>query len=305
MESGAPKGFKGAFFKRTEQCIFAKESRSCPADMPLSYTVFFTSWSPRSICSPYSRTFTEVGVFSYHDPINPLLVGQIQVEAPPPVNQPPALVITSPAPGSLVGAQMQVEGTVSDDGPIPSVTVNGRSVPVQAGTFNTRLTLAGKGNQNIVAGVLDSQGLAASATVVVIVDGEGPRITVDAPKDRQSVTTRRPEIFATFADFYSPVNPGSVSVILQDDQGAVTNITPDLGVTAAGVSGRPAADLATGRSYTLRVADQPGNMAIATTTFFVPDSPAERVAQCTPGEGWRQHQRERQPVQPVLRNRRR
>lgn len=108
---------------------------------------------------------------------------------------PPVVEIVSPAAGNFARVPtVRVVGTVSDDGVVASVTVNGAEVPFSGGRFETDVALA-EGVNGIVVIAIDSTGKHGAGSVSVILDTIPPVLTLEVPASGQ--LTNQPEIRVT------------------------------------------------------------------------------------------------------------
>jgi hypothetical protein len=105
---------------------------------------------------------------------------------------PPQVAITSPIDGAFVKTpRLQVTGTVTDDGVIAGVTVNGVAATVSGGYFTAEVDLA-EGTDTLVARAVDSTDKEGVAAVTVTLDTQRPNLILDAPQPRGSSRIRRP-----------------------------------------------------------------------------------------------------------------
>ena len=185
---------------------------------------------------------------------------------------PPEVTMQTPSDGAVLSpGAVTVTGQVSGSSPIASVTVNGQPATLSSGQWSATVPTQ-SGNQTLTVIATDTAGAVGTASRVVAVDGEGPTISITAPRARQAVTSAQPAIAVSYRDARSPINPQQVVVTLTNDQGQSSDLTPALQVTTTGITGQVPTVLAEDRAYTLtvRVADQRGNQAARQSTFFVP-----------------------------------
>ncbi len=234
----------------------------------------------------FSRSFSEPGTYNYYDPLHPNLTGQIVVLPP---NQPPVITLTSPDEGDVVMAgAVEVEGTVTDDGIVVSVQVNDQTATIVDNSFQATITLM-DGNQTIHVTAVDDVGATSIASRVVSVDGEGPIVEINEPRDRQSVYTQQPSIDIDYTDFFQTVDPSSLNVQIVDESNNVTDVTNDLTVTDVGAQGTVNNPLPDDASYTLNatVSDLAGNESVTSVTFYIPPDPASITPPVEPDDaGW-------------------
>lgn len=101
----------------------------------------------------------------------------------------PTVTITSPEDGMVTATEtVQVTGTVTDDGAIASVRVQGHEVTLTDGAFAHQVTLAEGGN-GILATAQDATGKTGSTTVNVIRDVVAPTVEIEAPEPGALVNT--------------------------------------------------------------------------------------------------------------------
>jgi hypothetical protein len=94
---------------------------------------------------------------------------------------PPVVAITKPADGELVNTPVvHVTGTVSDDGVVAGVTVNGTAATVANGQFAADVSLH-EGANTITARATDSTGKVSSAAASVTLDTVAPQVTLNLP----------------------------------------------------------------------------------------------------------------------------
>ncbi|MGB0384815.1 MAG: kelch repeat-containing protein [Ardenticatenaceae bacterium] len=220
----------------------------------------------------FSHTFDTVGSYDYYDPLHPELRGQVVVIAPQATNQEPVVSITSPAEGAVLGVgEVQVSGTVTDDGTVVSVLVNDVAATINGNTFSATISL-GSGNQVIEVVAEDDLGALGLASRVVSLDGDGPEITINAPDDAQSVYTLQPTIAISYSDFNGTIDTTSLLASLVNQNGTTTDITSDLTVSASGAQGTLSGALAEDTVYTLTVslADELGNGSSTNVAFYIP-----------------------------------
>jgi hypothetical protein len=98
---------------------------------------------------------------------------------------PPEVAITSPANGAFVNTPLlRVTGTVTDDGVLAEVTVNGIATTVANGQFAVDVLLS-EGINQLTARAVDSTGKEAFATAAATLDTQRPSLILDAPADGQ------------------------------------------------------------------------------------------------------------------------
>ncbi len=109
--------------------------------------------------------------------------------------EPPVVEILSPAPLQVLAERwVEVSGTVSDDGLVAGVVVNGQRVVVVGGVFQESLQLA-EGLNAIEAIATDSVGRTATASIPVTADTIPPVAVITAPE--AGSTTNSPSIIFT------------------------------------------------------------------------------------------------------------
>ncbi|MEZ4837050.1 MAG: hypothetical protein R2873_34495 [Caldilineaceae bacterium] len=116
---------------------------------------------------------------------------------------------------------------MSDDGVVTAVQLMGVAATLSGNTFNATVPLSG-GNQLLTAVATDNEGAVGKASRVVTRDSAGPQVTINAPKDRQSVYTYQPEINIAFSDIAAGINPQSSRVVLTSNNGASVDVTSNL-----------------------------------------------------------------------------
>jgi hypothetical protein len=188
---------------------------------------------------------------------------------------PPILEVTNPADNSVVGgSSLTVSGTVSDSHEISWVTINGVQAPVTGGGFQANISLEA-GSQTIQVLAADEIGQQRSLTRLVFADQEGPFLTVQSPRHRQSLYSLRPTIAISYTDFYTTTNPAGLQVLLTAAGGGSVDVTGDLAIMPDSASGEITFDLSQDTVYTLTASlpDSLGNIGSVVTTFYVPENP--------------------------------
>ncbi len=101
---------------------------------------------------------------------------------------PPAVAITAPADGAVVGSDViRVEGTVDD--PDATVEVNGIPAPVADGAFAVDVPLA-EGNNGVAATATDVAGNVSVAAITVMRDSTPPVVLITVPADGSNLIRR-------------------------------------------------------------------------------------------------------------------
>lgn len=182
-----------------------------------------------------------------------------------PPNQAPSCAITAPADGghSSLGAPVQFEGLVDDDGPLGSLVVTwttdqessafATSVPNSAGTIVATRSDLEATTHRITLRAEDADGLACTDTILWSV-GAPPTVAFVTPADGSSVGPGLPVAFdALTSDGETPVTNLVVSFV-SDVTGALGTVNPD----SAGHA-RLTANLPTGaHAVTARATDSDG-----------------------------------------------
>ncbi|HEY2292365.1 MAG TPA: DNRLRE domain-containing protein, partial [Thermoanaerobaculia bacterium] len=95
---------------------------------------------------------------------------------------PPVLNLLSPQDGALVrSTPLTATGSVSDDGEVSLLTVNGSQVTPNAGSFTAQVNLK-EGVNAIQVLATDSTGKQSLAQAVIVLDTHPPALTVDSPR---------------------------------------------------------------------------------------------------------------------------
>jgi hypothetical protein len=98
---------------------------------------------------------------------------------------PPSVAVTSPVDGAFVNTlELQVTGTVTDDGIVAGVTVNGVEAVVSGGQFTAQVDLT-EGNDTLVVRAVDSTGKEKVVVVTVTLDTQRPNLILDTPASGQ------------------------------------------------------------------------------------------------------------------------
>lgn len=201
---------------------------------------------------------------------------------------PPQVNLTAPADQAVLGgASVQVSGVVSDAHTV-EVVVNGVAATVVGETFAATVPLE-NGNQTLDVVATDQVGMGNVASRIVFADQEGPMLDIHTPQPDQAVYSVRPTLAISYTDFYTDVNPNTLSVRIVDEGGVSADVTGDLTVTADGAWGTLVAPLAQDASYTLTasVADSLGNVAQRQAVFYVPTDPGSIIPPEVPEDaGW-------------------
>ncbi len=177
---------------------------------------------------------------------------------------PPAITLTSPAPGSVTrAAQAHLVGRVSEPA---TFTVNGATVPLDGSlAFDDLVTLATGANAFTLTAA-DANGNASSLTFTITLDGDTPgpvdatRVTVGAPAAGVSTVTGA-------AGSVSPVRPGWTVVVTDELTGAAVTVP-------AGADGSFTAAVGTRGGDTLAIAVR-GSAGLQgpSRAFTVPGTP--------------------------------
>lgn len=172
--------------------------------------------------------------------------------------EPPAIVLTAPAEGSFLNTPaVRVAGTVSDDGQVTSVTVNGVEATLDHGDFQTTVTLS-EGVNGILVVSTDATGKQSFATRSVTLDLTPPRLSAETPPLGAFTNQTEVRVAGKVTD-----ESGVASLTVQQDTAAVTE---DLFETLVPVA--PGTNL-----ISLRAVDLAGNETTAevqVTRFVLP-----------------------------------
>ena len=129
----------------------------------------------------------------------------------------PVIAIVSPSDGTLINTPTAlVSGTVSDDGSIASVTVNGQPVALTDGAFSSAVALS-EGFNDLVVVATDGTGKQSVETSGVTLDTLPPTLLVGAPSDGQLVNQPTVGVEGTATD--------SQGVALLEVNGAAVALT--------------------------------------------------------------------------------
>jgi len=115
---------------------------------------------------------------------------------------PPTLIVEQPADGTVHTNYVIVSGSANDSSGIRSVTVNGVSVTLSAGTFGTTVWL-NEGRNNITVLAVDGSSNLNTETVTRVVNYEKlpdttpPSITVSFPTQGMNIISSDPTIYVT------------------------------------------------------------------------------------------------------------
>lgn len=139
----------------------------------------------------------------------------------------PTITIVHPADRAVVGgSDLVVSGTVSDDGPIASVTVNGVPATLSGNQFAATVPLVVLGSNAIEAEVVDATGKFNNASAIVFLDRDAPVVFVDEPVDGARVNADSILVSGRVEDQYgvASVDVAGVSADLID--GAYQAVVP-------------------------------------------------------------------------------
>ncbi len=228
----------------------------------------------------FTYTFTEIGDFTYHNPLNIELEGTVNVTEVQ-VERDPTVTITEPVADAVVAASdLTVRGTVDDNDPIASVTVNDVAATITGDAFEAVITLT-DGNQTIEVVATDEDGNVGLASRVVLVDGTGPEVAINEPQDQDAIYSTTPAVNIDLSDYRSEVDDASIGVALEGN-GTTVDVTDELTISAEQISGN-LSTLAEDQVYSLIVTltDTLGNATEARSTFYVPED-ADNIT--PPGE---------------------
>jgi PKD repeat protein len=133
----------------------------------------------------------------------------------------PTVTIASPVDGALVNTPTAVvDGTVSDDGPVSSLTLDGQPVQLQPdGSFSAPVSLL-EGSNVVVAVATDDTGKQGTASITLNLDSTPPRLEMTAPAQSQLVnqSTVRVEGSATDESGVAQVEVNGSTVALSGSQ---------------------------------------------------------------------------------------
>lgn len=192
--------------------------------------------------------------------------------------EPPVVTITAPAGAFVNTPLLRVTGTVTDDGILAGVTVNGISAIVSGTVFTAEIPIV-EGSNEISVRAVDTTGKEAFAAVAVILDSVSPLLTILEPMPGRFVSSVAPEIMLAFSDAGSGVDPVTLELAVGSEvPSCEVSPTEALCLVPALQSG----------DYVIeaRVRDAAGNLASANRAFqFVADLQAPVVTLAEPSEG--------------------
>ena len=172
---------------------------------------------------------------------------------------PPTISILSPAPGALVKTpDLMVSGTVADDGPIATVTLDGQPVELDNGSFSASVALD-EGLNTLVVIATDSTGKQSVSTKSVTLDTMPPDLLVQSPVEGDLINGSSVVVEGTATD-------GS-EVALVEVNGAPVALTDGRFETAVAIA-------QSDNPILVRATDTAGNSAEATVHvigFSLPD----------------------------------
>ena len=197
----------------------------------------------------------------------------------------PDLALTSPADGALLASgTVQVTGTVTDDGMVASVLVNGVAATLDAGVFAATVELP-EGASVINALAEDWTGKRSSAAVVVTVDTTPPAVVVEEPAGSlTNMETARVAGRVTDASAIASVTvAGGVVALTGDSFEQEVSLVPGQNVVvveatdAAGNVGQAQAQIELLRLPQVHITS-PADLATVTTTTVTVQGTAEDPA---------------------------
>ena len=113
-------------------------------------------------------------------------------------SQPPLLVVTDPASGTVVpGATLTLRGTASDPH-LDRVEVNGARAQLAGGAWSLAVNLQ-EGTNNFAVQAFDSVGNAAAAAVSVTRDSQAPAVAITQPADGARLSAQTVTVTGTVA----------------------------------------------------------------------------------------------------------
>ncbi len=128
-----------------------------------------------------------------HTPVSGNL-GSVSVDA-----SPPEITIAEPSDGAFLNSNtVSIRGTVNDS-EIDSVSINGNSVDVTGGVFDTTLNFD-EGEHTITVSAADSVGNANSTSVSITVDITPPSISISSPEDGSWINSLSLNVVGTLDD---------------------------------------------------------------------------------------------------------
>jgi hypothetical protein len=193
---------------------------------------------------------------------------------------PPEVSITSPANGAFVNTPMlRVTGTVTDDGILAGVTVNGNQATVSGTTFTADVPVT-EGANEISVRAVDTTNKESFATATVQLDTVAPVVTLSLNPDAGKIVgAEPPQVAAAYSDSGSGLDMASLAIQLDS---APLGCSP--GPASASCT-LPA--LQNGNHVVaVRVRDRAGNLEEVKRTFtFLLDQVAPTVAISSPSAG--------------------
>ncbi|MCA9982315.1 MAG: hypothetical protein KDD89_15830, partial [Anaerolineales bacterium] len=155
--------------------------------------------------------------------------------------EPPTITIASPSAGAvLTGPTITVQGTAADSHTIPQILVNGTAAtltPISGGVNFSAVITVTNGSFPLHVAAVDAIGQTSGESRLVVIDGEGPFITVQEPPHRQAIYTVRPTVALGFVDLATAVEPATAQITLTDEGGTTADITSLLSINASGANG--------------------------------------------------------------------
>ncbi|GAG08361.1 unnamed protein product, partial [marine sediment metagenome] len=188
------------------------------------------------------------------------------------------LAVAEPAPNAFVQPTFTTTGTVASKDPLASLTVNGMAATVDGLDWSAQITLA-EGPGILTAKAIDTLGRSAVVEFGLTADGTPPLVAILFPEMDELVTSSEVEVEAILFDAVSAVDPGSVQALWDG-----TDRTDELTVTADAVTGILTAEDGV-HTLDILASDLAGNLASASSTFWVYTTTVEAVALIGPEGG--------------------
>jgi hypothetical protein len=194
--------------------------------------------------------------------------------------EPPSVTITSPANGAFVNTPMlRVTGTVSDDGILAGVTVNGNQVVVAGTSFTADLPIS-EGVNEISVRAVDTTGKETLVSATVRLDTVPPVLALSLlPDVGRIVGSEPPQVSMTYSDADSGLD---LTAFHSELDGVALSCTMEAASASCTLPQLSSGD----HGVTVRVRDRAGNQELATRLFsFLLDRATPSVTISAPSAG--------------------
>ena len=189
-------------------------------------------------------------------------------------DQPPTVVITSPASGAILRGSVPVTATATDPNGLSLLTLKADSTILAVGntsplTTSLDTTTLLDGAHTFSATARDQASNEASASLPITTDNTPPLLAITAPVPGSTIPTRTPTLSVSFSDATAGVALSSFHATLDG-----ADISNAFALTPTGTTGTLPTPLADGpHTLTATIADRAGNRSSASASFSVATGP--------------------------------